>query len=137
MNLHHAGVLVKDIAATRAFYLRMGYKQASEVIHDPLQTACVQFLGLPDDPVYLELVSPDGPGSKLNNALEKGFGGVHHLCYSTNDIHAASDSLRLKGFMLISPPTPAVAFHGRSVAWLRGPDRFLMELVERGGLGEY
>jgi methylmalonyl-CoA/ethylmalonyl-CoA epimerase len=42
------------------------------------------------------------------------------------------DWLRDTGFFLISEPVPAVAFDGRRVAWFRGPDRLLVELVESG-----
>jgi methylmalonyl-CoA/ethylmalonyl-CoA epimerase len=135
MNLHHAGVLVADISESAAIYLALGYQPRTAIVHDPIQTARVQFFSLPGDSAYLELVSPDGPESLLANALRKG-GGLHHLCYMAVNIEAACESLRALGWFLISPPVPAVAFDGRRVAWLRGPDRLLTELVERGQEGE-
>jgi methylmalonyl-CoA/ethylmalonyl-CoA epimerase len=135
LNLHHTGMLVKDVRRSAPFYVEMGYELMSEVFHDPVQTAYVQFLRLPNDRVYLELVSPDRADSKLSNALEKG-GGLNHLCYSTVDIEAACEYLRTTGFFPISAPIGAVAFGGRRVAWFRGPDRLLVELVESGGEGE-
>jgi methylmalonyl-CoA/ethylmalonyl-CoA epimerase len=135
LNLHHTGMLVKDVPEAAAFYAGAGYEVMTEVFHDPVQTAYVQFLRLAGDRVYLELVSPDRADSKLSNALEQG-GGLNHLCYSTGDIEAACEFLRACGFFLISAPVPAVAFGGRRVAWFRGPGRLLMELVESGGEGE-
>ena len=43
-----------------------------KIVHDPQQEAYVQFLRLPDDPVYLELAQPGGPQSKLSQAIARG-----------------------------------------------------------------
>jgi len=136
LTLHHVGVLVKSISETAGFYVQcLGYERHSEVIHDPVQTAYVQFFRLPAERIYLELVSPDRPDSKLSNALKKG-GGVNHVCYSAGDIDAACIALQAAGAFLISDPVSAVAFRGRRIAWLMGAGRTLIELVERGPEGE-
>jgi methylmalonyl-CoA/ethylmalonyl-CoA epimerase len=136
LKLHHVGILVKDIAHRTAFYVRrLGYEIQSKIIHDPTQTAYVQFLKLPADPVFMELVSPDGPESKLANALRKGE-GLNHICYATDDIGADCAKLRLDGLVLICAPVQAIAFGGRRVAWLMGADQVLIELVESGPVGE-
>ena len=135
-RLHHVGVLVSDIPAAAETYIRrFGYELRSDVIHDPIQTAYVQFLRLPEESSYLELVAPDGPQSKLANGLKKG-GGLNHVCYSTDDIDRACEDLRAAGAFLIQRPVSAVAFRGRRIAWLVGRDRALTELVERGQDGE-
>lgn len=134
LNIHHIGLLVRDIDESRGAYLRTGYEAITGVIHDPVQTAYVQFLRLPGDRVYLELVAPDGPESKLANERRKG-GGLNHICYVTDDIAAACAELRDLGYFQIAEPVPAVAFSGRCVAWMMGPDRLLTELVERGPEG--
>jgi methylmalonyl-CoA/ethylmalonyl-CoA epimerase len=136
MRLHHVGILVGDIAESSALYARrFGYRCKTAVIHDPGQTAYVQFLELPGDRVYLELVSPDSPSSHLNNTLGKDR-GFHHLCYSTADIDCACNGLRDAGMTLVRAPRKAVAFQGRRIAWLMGRDRRLTELVEEGSEGE-
>jgi methylmalonyl-CoA/ethylmalonyl-CoA epimerase len=136
LALHHVGILVRDIAKRAALYSRrFGYVIRTDVVHDPIQTAYVQFLRLPGDPVYLELVSPDGPNSKLMNALTKGE-GLNHMCYSTPAIDADWSRLGSEGLHLVSAPVPACAFGGRRVAWLMGADAVLIELVESGTEGE-
>jgi methylmalonyl-CoA/ethylmalonyl-CoA epimerase len=135
LDFHHVGVLVKDIAKARSHYARLGYLPATEVFNDHVQTALVQFLKLPGICPYLELVAPDGAESKLAGALRKG-GGLHHVCYSTADIEGTCKDLWTAGWFLVAPPVGAVAFGGRRIAWLMGPDRLLMELVEKGGAGE-
>ena len=131
LTLHHVGVLVSEVAEAAASYTaRFGYEVVGPAVHDPNQTAWVQFLRLPGDTVYLELVAPDGAKGRLNSALEKG-GGVHHLCYATEDIEGTCSQLRGQGLFLIHAPESARAFGGRRIAWLMGKDRVLVELVER------
>jgi len=136
LELHHIGVVVKDVAESCALYVRrFGYEVQTAIIHEPTQTAHVQFLRLPGDKTYLELVAPDGANSRLASALEKG-GGLNHVCYAVDDIDAACQTLRNEGLFLVHAPVPAVSFKGRRIAWLMGKDRLLVELVERGPEGE-
>jgi methylmalonyl-CoA/ethylmalonyl-CoA epimerase len=133
LSLHHVAFLVRNVAEAASFYTqRFGYSPATEIVHDPKQTAHVQFFKLPGDRVYLELIAPDRADSKLTNALEKG-GGLNHVCYATDDIEMTCEQLRAQGLFLIQAPTSAVAFAGRRIAWMMGRDRMLVELVERGG----
>jgi len=135
LNLHHIGILVAEIPLAASEYARrFGYVARTAIIHDPMQTAYVQFLALPGTPVYLELVAPDRPDSKLTNALRKG-GGLNHLCYVVLDLEAACLHLRAEGMILIQAPIAAVAFEGRRLAWLGARDRIPIELVEAGGPG--
>ncbi len=134
--LHHIGYAVKAIEPISDSYVtRFGYSVCTPVIHDPLQTALVQFLSLPGDRVYLEFVSPDGPDSRLANAVRKG-GGLNHLCYIAGDLEKDADRLVENGMILISPPQPAVAFAGRRICWLMGDDMLPIELVEQNGPGD-
>jgi methylmalonyl-CoA/ethylmalonyl-CoA epimerase len=131
LRLHHVGYAVKAIEFIAAEYVaRFGYEVSSPVIHDPKQTAFVQFLRLPGDAAYLEFVAPDGPDSKLANAAGKGR-GLNHLCYSSGPLEATIAHLEETGMRLISEPTPGVAFAGRRICWLLGADPVPIELVER------
>ena len=128
--LHHLGILVQDLAAAVSdFESRLGYRVESEVIEDPVQTAYVQFLRQPQTILWLELITPNGPDSKLINALRKG-GGLHHLCYEVSDISQAGEHLRDRAMLLLSEPVPAVAFPGRRIAWFMDRAGLLIELLE-------
>lgn len=132
LRFHHVGMLVGDIAQARSTYEnRFGYQAPGGMVHDPVQTAHVQFLKLPEDRTWLELIAPDGPASTLNGAVERKV-GVHHLCYATDSLDQACAELRKAGMTLIAPPVGAAAFPGRRIAWLMGRDRILVELVEQG-----
>jgi len=133
---HHIGVLVEEIpSAIERYEGSLGYMLRTGLFHDPLQTAFVQFLALPGDSTLLELIAPDGPQSRLTNALKRR-GGIHHICYSISDLPAAISAMQQCGHLLIHPPQPAVAFNGRSIAWLLNHDHLLIELAERGSSGE-
>ena len=132
LTLHHVGILVPDIAEAAGQYTaKFGYRLCSEIIHDPVQTAHVQFLTLTDSIPYVELVTPDGPESKLSNALKKG-GGLNHLCYLSPAIDEDCRCLRQSGMCALQSPVEARAFHGRRIAWLMGRDGIPIELVEPG-----
>lgn len=131
-RLHHTGILVKDMEkAAKEYTERFGYEIVSKVIHDPVQTAFVQFLRGKHDSAYLELIAPDGPDSKLCNALKKG-GGLNHLCYLVADIEESCRQLSQHKMFVLQPPVSATAFPGRKIAWLMGRDGIPVELVEKG-----
>jgi methylmalonyl-CoA/ethylmalonyl-CoA epimerase len=133
---HHIGVVVKDIARSLDGYIaHLGYEVRSGLIHDPVQTAYVQFLALPGETILLELIAPDGPESRLANALRSG-GGINHICYSVPSMDEAMAALRERRFVTIHAPQPAVAFNGRPIAWMMNRDHLLVELVEQGAAGE-
>jgi methylmalonyl-CoA/ethylmalonyl-CoA epimerase len=135
-TLHHVGIVVSDLEQATAFQMEtFGYLKASGRVHDPAQTVFAQFLRLPGSPTFLELITPDGPESKLTNALRKG-GGLHHVCYATELIEDACVDQRAKGSFIIQQPIMSVAFPGRRIAWLMLPERTLVELVEKGPEGE-
>jgi len=132
-ELHHIGLLVKDVeSATQVQLTRYGYQIESEIIHDPIQTARVRFLRLPHAQHWLELVAPENEQSKLFNALAKRGEGLHHLCYEVSCLAAAIAHLREGRQLLLSGPTPAVAFGGRCIAWFMDRAGLLTELVEAG-----
>jgi methylmalonyl-CoA/ethylmalonyl-CoA epimerase len=130
LTLHHVGILVPDIAqAVEQYVARFGYRVCSEIVHDPVQTAHVRFLSLTGAAPFVELVTPDGPGSKLGNALKKG-GGLNHLCYVSSEIEDDCRRLRESGLWILQSPVAAEAFPGRRIAWLMGRDGIPIELVE-------
>lgn len=135
LTLHHVGVVVADIAeAVKRYTTKFSYEVCTEVFHDPVQTAYVQFLRLPGDSIFLELVAPDSERSKVTNALRNG-GGLNHLCYATPDIDKCWASFRARGLFPLQRPVPAVAFGGRRIAWFLH-DRVPFELVEQGPPGQ-
>jgi methylmalonyl-CoA/ethylmalonyl-CoA epimerase len=132
LRLHHVGLVVGAIEEFRAFYVDvLQYRERTPVIHDPVQTAFVQFFSIPGSDHYIELVAPDSETSKLHAASRKGK-PLNHLCYSCENIAHTVSFLKDSGCFVIQNPVPAVAFDKRFIAWLMAPDGLLIELVERG-----
>jgi len=134
-KLHHVGIVVPVIERQSAFYIDvLKYRQVTPVIHDPAQTAFVQFFAIPGSDHYIELVAPDNESSKLQRAALKGT-PLNHLCYSCDDIADSLLFLRESKCIIIRDRVPAVAFEGRAVAWVMTPVGLLIELVQRGPKG--
>jgi methylmalonyl-CoA/ethylmalonyl-CoA epimerase len=132
LRLHHIGLVVRGIEEFRTFYVDvLQYRERTPVIHDPKQTAFVQFFSIPGADHYLELVAPDSESSKLREASRKGK-ALNHLCYSCGNIAPMISFMKDSGCFVIQNPVPAVAFEGRLIAWLMAPDGLLIEVVERG-----
>jgi methylmalonyl-CoA/ethylmalonyl-CoA epimerase len=135
LRLHHIGIVVRSIDESRSFYVDvLRYRERTPIIHDPIQTAFVQFFSIPGSDHYVELVAPDGNTSKLREASRKGI-PLNHICYSCKNIANTVTFLKESGCFVIQNPVPAVAFDGRCIAWLMTPDGLLIEIVERGPEG--
>jgi methylmalonyl-CoA/ethylmalonyl-CoA epimerase len=130
-RIDHFGVAVADLDQSLAQYAALfGYRLVRGPFDDPHQQARVAFISCASDQdPLLELVAPLSPGSQVERLLAKGV-SLYHVCYETPDIEAAIAYLRGQGCLLISGPTPAVAYDSRPIAWLYTPSRQLTELVE-------
>ena len=131
-RLHHIGMVVESIDRTAPSVARsLGGTWDGKTFRDPLQLVRVTFLSgrSPRDPL-IELVEPDGEKSPVINFLKRG-GGLHHLCYEVKALEAQLDFIRSIGGMIAKPPLPAVAFGGRSIAWVFTKDSLLIEYLEQ------
>jgi methylmalonyl-CoA/ethylmalonyl-CoA epimerase len=129
-RFHHVGFVVSSIEqAVNGFAQALGLRWQAEVFADPLQRVRVTFLGEPDTP-QIELVEPGGTDSPVWAFLAKG-GGLHHVCYETDDLDAELRHQRSTRGIIVRSPVPAVAFGGRRIAWVYTRQRLLVEYLER------
>jgi methylmalonyl-CoA/ethylmalonyl-CoA epimerase len=127
---HHVGVAVRDLSKAIANYKALfEYEMISGPFDDPIQNVSVCFLSRGEGDMVLELVAPLGPNSPISRTLKKG-GGPYHICYEVPDINAAMACLVEQDSLLISGPTPAVAFEMREIAWLMTEANLLVELLQ-------
>lgn len=130
--LHHLGFVVASISkAAEPFAISVAARWDGKVIHDPLQRVRVAFFSPLDarNPVF-ELVEPASDLSPVSDFLKKG-AGLHHVCYEVDDLESGLREAKATGLVIVAPPTPAVAFGGRRIAWVCSRSRLLMELLER------
>ncbi len=129
-RLAHVGILVRDIAAATPQWELLGCRPVSALVQDPSQQAMLQMFR--SDSGYLELIAPAGEDSHVNSLLRRRGEGPAHLCFECDDLDVELVRLRSKGVLPFRPPTPAVLFGGKRVAFAMFPGRMIVEFVEPG-----
>jgi lactoylglutathione lyase len=126
MELIHTCYRITDPERSVAFYEALGFEKRREL---PIREEAVNyFLGVPGKPhPELELTYNFGVDSY---ELGTGYG---HVAVTVDDIHATLG--RLKDEHGIEPERPPyqVRSGGSFIAFVRDPDGYRIELIERGG----
>lgn len=125
--LDHIAIAVPDFeAAIKRFMDDFGlpFKGTEDVESAKTSTA---FFPLP--PTQIELVHPlrgEGPIAKF---LEKKPGGLHHICFRSDNIHEDVARLRAKGYQFLTD-APSPGAHGCQVIFIhpKSCDGVLIEL---------
>ena len=125
---HHLGVACRNLERERSAYAQLGYEPEGDEFDDPGHGIRGVFLTGPGP--RLELVVAR-PGSAVLEPWLSSGSTVYHLAYETDDLTGAVDAQRHAGAKLVVAPRPAVAFGGRSVAFVMLRTRMLVELISR------
>ena len=127
-RLNHVAIAVPDLAAAVAQYRDTLGVTVRAPQDEPDHGVTVVFIDLPN--TKIELLHPLGEGSPIAGFLAKNpGGGIHHICYEVEDIHAARDQLLAKGARVLGDGTPRIGAHGKPVLFLH-PRDFCGTLVE-------
>lgn len=127
MNFHHIGLAVSDIEKELLIYKELGAEQESEIFEDEKLQVSICFIKLGGS--RIELVAPLTENSPVSNYIKKSIRMYHH-CYEVNSLKDIHEQMKALGSFLIVPPTPAVAFGGRSVCFYMLRNKDLIEFVE-------
>lgn len=131
MRLHHVGIVVSNIQEQmKAFQASLGAEWDGQIFHDPNQKVLVAFLVTNPGDAQIELVEPAGPDSPVFRFLQEKGGGIHHVCYSVADLQEAMRDFKSRGAIIVKRAKPAVAFGGRSIAWVLTHEKLLIEFLE-------
>lgn len=125
--LDHIAIAVPDLErAVQRFMEDFGlpFEGTQDVVAAKTKTA---FFPLP--PTSIELVHPLNGEGPIAGYLEKRGGGLHHLCFRSDDIDADVAHLRSKGYQFLSD-APSPGAHGSRVIFIhpRSCDGVLIEL---------
>ncbi|MCH9019179.1 MAG: methylmalonyl-CoA epimerase [Proteobacteria bacterium] len=127
-RLNHVAIVVPDLAAARALYRDTLGASVSEPMDMPEHGVTTVFVDLPN--TKIELLHPLGDNSPIAGFLARNpSGGMHHVCYEVEDIHAARDRLVGKGARVLGDGEPRIGAHGKPVLFLH-PKDFCGTLVE-------
>jgi len=121
-------IAVRDIAKAANVYRQTLGAQVSEPVPQPAHGVTTIFITLPN--TKIELLEPLGEGSPIGKFLDRNpDGGIHHVCYEVDDIHAARDRLKAQGARVLGDGEPKTGAHGKPVLFLH-PKDFCGTLVE-------
>ncbi len=127
-KLNHIAIAVPDLAAAGAIYRDTLGARVSAPVEQPVHGVTTVFVELANTKV--ELLCPLGEDSPIATFLERHpAGGMHHVCYEVEDIHAARDRLTAAGARVLGDGEPRIGAHGKPVLFLH-PKDFCGTLIE-------
>lgn len=127
-RLNHVAIAVPDLAAASATYGAVLGAKVSAPMAQPAHGVTVVFVELPN--TKIELLHPLGDASPIKGFLERNpSGGIHHVCYEVDDIHAARDRLKAEGARVLGDGEPKIGAHDKPVLFLH-PKDFYGTLIE-------
>jgi methylmalonyl-CoA/ethylmalonyl-CoA epimerase len=125
-KIHHVGVVVPDLEQAMALWRDLlGLRLTkSQTVQDQGVKAALLQAGESE----IELLEPLRPDNGVGKFLARRGGGLHHVCFETEDVARELDGARAKGILLIDQqPRPGLA----------GMICFLHPKATRGVLVEY
>ena len=128
-RLDHIAIAVSDLdlAITR-FVDDLGIALAGQ---EDVPSASTSTAFLPISGTQIELIHPMNGAGPVAKFLDKRGGGLHHLCFETDDIEADVQRLKEKGYRFLSD-APVEGAHGTRVIFVhpKSNDGVLIELAE-------
>lgn len=128
MQLHHVGIVVREIEAAAQQYERLGFRDG-ERIEVPEQG--IVAIVYPAGTGYVELIQPTDPEGAIGRYLAKRGEGSHHVAFAVPEIDAALRRLGDAGVRLIDE-RPRDGAHGWKIAFIHPEscNGVLTELVQ-------
>jgi methylmalonyl-CoA/ethylmalonyl-CoA epimerase len=125
-KIHHVGVVVPNLEQAMALWRDLlGLRLIkSQTVQDQGVKAALLQAGESE----IELLEPLNPDNGVGKFLAKRGGGLHHLCFETEDVERELDGAKAKGIQLIDQ---------KPRAGLAGMICFLHPKATRGVLVEY
>ena len=123
MELIHTCYRIGDVVRSVGFYEALGFEELDRM---PIRDEAINvFMGLPGDGARLELTHNFGVDS-----YELGT-GYNHIAVAVEDLDGTLERLAAKGIEPEKPPY-TVREGGSRLCFVRDPDGYRIELIERG-----
>ncbi|MQA73271.1 MAG: lactoylglutathione lyase [Solirubrobacterales bacterium] len=124
-ELIHTCYRVLDLERSVPFYEKLGFEELHRMPIGDEATNC--FMGLPGDGARLELTLNHG----VTEPYEIGT-GYGHIAITSNDLDGTLERLAADGIEPERPPY-TVREGGSRICFVRDPDDYRIEIIERGG----
>ena len=112
-RIAHIGIAVSGTSESASFY-RDVLGLADVALED---SDGAKIIGLAAGPSLVELLEADSPSSPIARFLAKRGQGIHHICFSVDDLEATLARCRAAGIRLIDE-TPRLGAEGKLIAFL-------------------
>lgn len=129
VGLDHIAIAVPDFKkAIERFTEDLGLTLTGT---EDVEAALTSTAFLPVTETKVELVHPLNGQGPVQKFIEKKGGGLHHLCFRTDNILEDMKRLQEKGYQFLSDE-PKPGAHGTMVLWIhpKSTDGVLIELAE-------
>ena len=126
MSLIHTCYRILDIDRSVAFYNALGFNEIGRI---PIRDEAINvFMGLPDDGPEPRLELTYNIGHSEPYEIGTGYG---HIAITTADLDGTLENLKEQGIEPERPPY-TVREGGSRLCFVRDPDGYRIELIERG-----
>ncbi len=129
VGLDHIAIAVADLQkAIERFCEDLGLTLAHQ---EAVPNAQTNTGFLPIDNSAIELIEPMEGAGPVQKYLDKKGGGLHHLCFRSDDLIADRDRLKAKGYQFVSEE-PKPGAHDTLVLWIhpKSTEGVLIELAQ-------
>lgn len=126
-RVSHVGIAVEALAATVPFF-----REILDLPQVPLQDADgARIVGFSAGEPLVELLEAVDADSPIGRFVAKRGAGIHHICFSVDDLDATLDRCRKAGLQLIDEK-PRIGAEGKRIAFLhpRSTGGVLIELSD-------
>jgi methylmalonyl-CoA/ethylmalonyl-CoA epimerase len=126
-RVSHIGIAVEAIADSLPFFRDiLGLKEVSLDDSDG-----AKIVGFRAGEPLVELLEADDPASPIARFVAKRGAGIHHICFSVDDLDATLERCRAAGIQLIDEQ-PRIGAEGKRIAFLhpRSTGGVLVELSD-------
>jgi methylmalonyl-CoA/ethylmalonyl-CoA epimerase len=112
-RIAHIGIAVQSLESLLPFYRDV--LGLPEVPLDDSDGA--RIVGLSAGESLVELLEADSPASPIGKFVARRGAGIHHVCFSVDDLDATLERCRRAGIRLIDE-TPRIGAEGKRIAFL-------------------
>lgn len=117
MTIDHIGIVVRSLEQGIAVWEKaFGYKRMTQPVINTRQKVRVVFLRK-DGSLPVKLVEPADPSSPVAALAARG-GGLHHICFRTDNMEETLRHIEKEGGRVIVPPQPGEAFENEPIAFV-------------------
>ena len=129
MNIDHIGIVTKSLdKGIKLWTETFGYNQKTNPVVNTRQKVKVVFLEKSGS-IDIKLLEPVDDSSPVHRFALKG-GGIHHLCFKTEDLDNKLIELKESGFRVLAGPEPGEAFENEDIAFIYATQGLNIELID-------